>query len=538
MSRHDILAAQFARCVELVRHPAAADKLQADLKKLTDFLRDEQFYLKDEGHVLSVNGALVGGPVLGPLTHRLGLHGVAEINIPREPPPGEVLELVKALGDEPTDVDLATRLKAAGVGRITVRVIRGSKAVPAPPPPVGELGTAGILRGDPMNDIITTKDAVEGIPAITYDPVPPDSALPEVGAAVTGEVIPQPPSTVAPLPTGAPPPKPETPEEALQALSRNPEPANLSEILAMLGRMIERAVTGGQVEKALSVTGVIVRQEQNATDASAKRQYGIALRRLYSKSLLKALAPLIGVPAHRDEAIAVMRRGGADSVEVLLDRMISATDIAQRRGAFDALRQMNEGTEQLVQMLGHHEWFVVRNVVELVGELGIERAVPQLSKLLVHDDERVRKAAALALAKMGTRNATEAVRQALRDKSAEVRVQVALGVGGRRSQGMAMPLVVALDEEQDDVVKREMILALGRIATPDAIQALIKTVQPSGKLFGKKRTPERLAAVEALRIAATPAALGTLEGLSRDSDKQVREAAEAAIQDIRKQRKG
>jgi len=538
MSRHDILAAQFARCVELVRHPAAAEKLQVELRRLVDFLRDEPFVLKDEGHVLSVNGALVGGPVLGPLTHRLGLHGVAQIHIPQDPPASEVTALVRGLGEQPGDDDLPSQLRAAGVSRVTVTVIRPSRAAPPPAPSVAELGTAGILRGDPMTDIVSS-EPVEGVPALTYDPLPPDSALPVTGTAIPAAALPEPPMPLAAAVPGAPPPKkPVTPEEALEAITRNPESPNLSEILALLGRMVERAVTGGQVEKALAVTGLIVRQEQKVEDASAKRQYGIALRRLYSKSLLKALAPLIGVPAHREEAIAVMRRGGAESVEVLLDRLIGAPDIAQRRGAFDALRQMTEGTEQLIQMLGHHEWFVVRNVAELVGELGMESAVPQLGKLLVHEDERVRKAAALALAKVGSRNATDVVRKALRDKSAEVRVQVALGVGGRRSQGLAMPLVVALDEEQDELVKREMILALGRIATADAIQALIKCVQPSGKLFGKKRTPERLAAVEALRIAGTPAALGTLEGLSRDSDRQVRAAAEAAVQDIRKPKKG
>src|SRR6266571_4626538 len=90
---------------------------------------------------------------------------------------------------------------------------------------------------------------------------------------------------------------------------------------------------------------------------------------------------------------------------------------------FDALTQMTQGTEQLVHMLDHPEWFVVRNVAELVGELGMEEAVPALSRQLGHADDRVRKAAALALAKIGTRSAAEPLRRALRDRSPEVRIQ-------------------------------------------------------------------------------------------------------------------
>src|SRR2546430_12608119 len=60
--------------------------------------------------------------------------------------------------------------------------------------------------------------------------------------------------------------------------------------------------------------------------------------------------------------------------------LVDAPGMSERRAAFDALTQMTQGTEQLVQMLDHHEWFVVRNVAELVGELGMEDAIPALSR--------------------------------------------------------------------------------------------------------------------------------------------------------------
>jgi HEAT repeat protein len=78
------------------------------------------------------------------------------------------------------------------------------------------------------------------------------------------------------------------------------------------------------------------------------------------------------------------------------------------------------------------------------------------------------------------------------------------------------------------------MLALGRIGSPDAVQALIKFAQPGGKLFGRKPAPRRLAAVEALRVAATPAAIGTLQGLAEDSDKEVKSAARAALAELRR----
>ena len=132
------------------------------------------------------------------------------------------------------------------------------------------------------------------------------------------------------------------------------------------------------------------------------------------------------------------------------------------------------------------------------------------------------------------RSAAEPLRRALKDKSPEVRIQAALGVGGRKASALAMPLVVAMGDEEDDAVEQELMIALGRIGSPDAVQALIKFAQPGGKLFGRKPTALRVTAVEALRLAATPAAIGTLEGLTDDGDKQVRAAARTALADLKR----
>jgi HEAT repeat protein len=200
---------------------------------------------------------------------------------------------------------------------------------------------------------------------------------------------------------------------------------------------------------------------------------------------------------------------------------------------------MNAGREQLVPLLRHRKWYVVRNAAELIGEMGMQSAVANLAECLEHEDDRVRKAVALALTKIGSASTSEPRRRALRDKSPEVRVQGAVGVGlgGRRTTGLAMPIAVALQEEEDDTVRRELILALGRIGTPDAVQALIKIVQPAGFLFGRKPAGLRLAAVEALRLAGTAPALGTLEGLSDDGDKQVRAAAQSAVKELAKKKR-
>jgi HEAT repeat protein len=325
--------------------------------------------------------------------------------------------------------------------------------------------------------------------------------------------------------------------DVVAQLTRDPTGPAVGDLLAALVHHAELTLKQRRPDQLLGVISAIVRLEESVPEASGmRRQYAIALRRAYTKTNLDALVRLLSEPKYRADAVVALRRGGAGAVEVLMDLLVAAPTMDERRSAFDALRHMTEGTDQLVHALEHREWFVVRNVAELIGELGIEGAVPALARRLDHDDERVRKAVALALAKIGTRAAVEPLRRALHDPSAEVRMQVALGIGGQKSAALAMPLVVAMDEEKDEAVLRELILALGRIASPDAVQALIKCSQPAGRIFGRKSASLRLAAVEGLRLAATPAARGTLDGLADDGDKQVRAAARAAVSELGRKR--
>src|SRR5438445_2813520 len=585
MSTHETLAARFARCVTLFREPGAREDQKAEFRALLGLLKDTAVSLRAAGGRLEINGIPCEGESLTGLVQRLDLHGIGEIALPAEPPPPQLFELFRALADQPGADDVASRLAAAGVDRI--RVTLTSPESPEPPRPVASsgdvesreaviprtsrpTGTDGILRGEPWRD--TKSVPIDGVPLVSHDPPPPPAsdalpgtarpaapAVPAAPAAPTppparAEAAAQGPSAPPPAPPAAPAapsPSPARPAAAgslplpagaadvVAQLTRDPTGPAVGDLLAALVHHAELALKQRRPDQLLGVITGIVRLEESVPEASGvRRQYAIALRRAYTKTALDALVRLLTEPKYRADAVVALRRGGAGGVEVLMDLLVAAPTMDERRSAFDALRHMTEGTEQLVHALEHREWFVVRNVAELLGELGLDDAVPALARRLEHEDERVRKAVALALAKIGTRAAVEPLRRALHDPSPEVRMQVALGIGGQKSAALAMPLVVAMDEEKDEAVSRELILALGRIGSPDAVQALIKCSQPAGRIFGRKSASLRLAAAEGLRLAATPAARGTLDGLADDGDKQVRAAARAAVSELGRKRRG
>ena len=523
MATPQLFAALFTRTLDLFRDPGAKEEQKGQFRALIGLLKGEGLTIAvRDGVGLRVNGAPLDRGPYNSLVQRLELHSVTEISVPADPPLAEAFELLRLLAEQPGEEDVAARLRASGAKRISV-VIQSSIVET---PVVREVAASRGAAPTPPTPPTPRTPATSSTLPKSSTPSQPQASAPDVPAIVregTYESSGFSPSAAATRPS----------RELLAELQEKPAGPHAGELLAVLGRQLETAMKTNRSAQALAIVVGVVRAEQQVSDATRKRQYSIALKRMYSKALLEAIADLANSPLERDDALLVLRRAGEDGVEVLLDLLVAAPTIEERRGIFMALTGMKEGTDQLVHMLGHHQWFVVRNVAELAGELALDDAVPALAKQLDHDDERVRKAVALALAKIGSSSAAEPLRRALRDKSPEVRRQAALGVAGRKSSALAMPLVVAMEEEEDENVERELILALGRIASPASVQALIKFAQPGGRLFGRKPAALRAAAVEALRLAATPAAIGTLEGLTDDGDKQVRLAAESALADLK-----
>ena len=602
-----VFATHLARAVDLFRDPAKKDEQKREFRTLVGMLKEGDVGVRIRNNRLEVNGEAVTAPEFQPLVQRMTLHGVTELTVPRDAPVAHLFELLRALAEQPGGPsDIVSRLQTSGAYRVSVVMAAMDLAADEAPAPQGtapegptsgrDLGTRGVLRGEPVKDIRSTPVAgAEGVEHVEQNLAPPSEALPSPEAATpSDEVVPResrqgrspglPSSHVEPnapssLPTLPPPPPPPPPppqapaqgrrspplpeeevskdatqpeitraaasphfalREALSSdtadllaqLDQNPQSAQIGETLTVLNRQVESVLRQGKIEQAMQIVHTIVRIEQRVEDPAVRRQYGIALRRMITRQMLDGLSKMVQVPHLEDAASMVLQRAGPDGVEVLLDLLTTSNTVNERRGVFNALTQMKEGQDQLIHMLGHPQWFVVRNVADLVGELGLEAAVPALTKQLDHTDERVRRQVALALAKIGTRSAAEPLRRVLRDISADVRRQAALGVGGRKASALAMPLVVALEEEKDPEVVRELIFALGRIGSPDAVQALIKLAQPAGKFFGRKPSGLRITAVEALRVAGTPAALGTLQSLANDSDKQVRAAALQALNEL------
>ncbi|HEU4700342.1 MAG TPA: HEAT repeat domain-containing protein [Gemmatimonadales bacterium] len=318
-------------------------------------------------------------------------------------------------------------------------------------------------------------------------------------------------------------------DAVLARLAADPADPALPQLLQTVVGAVDRAAAAGAWEEVLRLAVALVEAEAAAGGRTAGRDYPVALRRIFPRATLLAVARLVTDAPHRAAALLVLRRLGADATDALLGFLADADTMDARRSYYNALREMTEGTTLFVAMLARDEWYVVRNVADLCGDLRLEAAVPALARQVAHPDERVRRAVAGALAKIGTPATIEPLGQALRDPALAVRLQAVRGLEGWRARGLAMPLSLRLDEESDPELQREILFALSRIATPEAVQALARIAAPGGRVFHRKPVALRLQAVEALAAAGTAQSAAALQALLTDADAEVRAAARRGV---------
>jgi hypothetical protein len=490
MLNYDNFAITLGRAVETFRHrPDAIAEQKTVLRALFALTKLGGATLRLETDGVGVEGTSVPVtlPGIASLKSQMEAHGVSEIRIAHRAAAADLLHLLRALavslGGYSDDQDIGGRLRDSSVTTVAVLTVR---------PEVARRGQ------QPMG--VTQAFEAEAVQAALEQAVPP------------------------------------APEEALDTLlaglALDPSGPDVLERLRAVAYAVHVEMEDGHMPEVLRAVAELSRLESTLPAGSARTSFAITLKRLLSGSVLHGAVEHTRSAAVADAARQVLRRAGVDGTDVLIQRLVQAESMADRRHYFDLLKGQGEGLRQVILMLGHPEWFAVRNIADLLGELRVHEAVPALARTLRHSDARVRRSAALALARIGTPGSVEHLASLLREEDADLRVAVAGSIGGREMEGLTMPLVLAAERERDPRVLGEYYRALGRLGTSVAMQALARAAQPRRWRLWSRRTRSRLAAVEGLKIAGGAAAIGTLEGLLEDRESEVRRAAREALEDL------
>jgi HEAT repeat protein len=349
-------------------------------------------------------------------------------------------------------------------------------------------------------------------------PAAEGSVEPSPGAGATAPS----PDTGRSEPSADPAPLSDELEEKVEAFrtASGPERARLAEEIREEGeRLREERKTDTLTALVEALAGERARRG-GEVDADVRT----LLARLTTPGVASHLVARLGearVEEERQYLIRLVSYLGEEMAVALADSLVEARDRYHRRNYMDALVQMGpHGLAQAERMVEDPRWFVVRNGVALLGEMGGEDAVSHVTSALANSDARVRQEAVRALGKLGGEDAGFLLLGMLDDQDPRVRATAARSVGVLRVEKALKPLIRMLEEDPDEDVKIGCIQAMGQIGDPGAVPVIEK--RALGGLFSRPSREMRMAAYRALAAIGTPHARKLLEKASADSDPGVR----------------
>lgn len=228
--------------------------------------------------------------------------------------------------------------------------------------------------------------------------------------------------------------------------------------------------------------------------------------------------------ARQEELVAVIGHLGDEMVRAVADALTMTDDRAERRSLHTALTALAPGNQEIVvELLDDPRWFVVRNAVQVIGEIGDGAAVEYLTAPLGHEHPKVRREAVVALARIGGDDAGMLVQSRLEDPAPEVRSAAALALGELGVQRGRRALMERLEEEDDVDVVVQILRALGALGDPAAVPVLER--RAVGTFFSRPPAPVRVAAYRALAAIGSPHARRLVEAAVEEKDSEVRGVA-------------
>ncbi len=222
----------------------------------------------------------------------------------------------------------------------------------------------------------------------------------------------------------------------------------------------------------------------------------------------------------RAQLVQVCNSIGLEMAVAISDTLSETTDRFVRRTLMDAMIAMGAtGMSVIEQMIEDGRWFVVRNGLAILGEVGGERAVELVTSSLANTDGRVRKEALLALAKIGGEDAGMLVYGMLEDPDPEARLAAATAAGALKVERALKPLLRLLEDEDDVDVTIGVLRALGQLGDPGAVNLIEKSAVAS--FFSRPPSDVRIVAYRALFSIGTPHASKLVEQAVEDKDPEV-----------------
>jgi len=205
-----------------------------------------------------------------------------------------------------------------------------------------------------------------------------------------------------------------------------------------------------------------------------------------------------------------------------------------RRVIYDALSEIGKNAiEMLTPYLDDSRWYLVRNILYILGRIGKKEVFPYLEKAFHHDEFRVRREAVQALGSIGGSEALRLLMTALSDGDVRIRVMAAISLGKLGEEAGLGPLLEVVQSKEfskkEPAEIKAYFDAIGMIGSNQSVSVLQELLEGKGWAGRGKGDTIRLEAAQTLAAVGTPAAMAVLESGKDSAAEAVQEACRQAL---------
>lgn len=224
---------------------------------------------------------------------------------------------------------------------------------------------------------------------------------------------------------------------------------------------------------------------------------------------------------------------GPPAVDLLTEVLGSAARSRTRAAASTALCYLcQEQPELLAPYLEDSRWFLVRNLVFVLGQLGGPEVAELLRAAAHHPELRVRRQVVQSLGNVPSAERLPILIAQLDTQDGQL-LAAALGMLMReKGRPVARALLDRIEaphfESRPEAIRRSLFGALAEVADDTTVPALEALLHRGG--WFARRTLERVAAARVLQRIGTEKALAALEAALRSRNEAVRAAALDALE--------
>lgn len=319
-------------------------------------------------------------------------------------------------------------------------------------------------------------------------------------------------------------------ETLADCLSSETTPADRRELAGFVPRVLREALASGDWPGAQSALRML--RECDADDAVA-RFFESFTAEASAGQMRRLVATLDGQGAPGVEAfLALATDVGVAGAGWLMRVLAEAQEQRTRRPLARTLATIvADSPERLDRWLTDERWYVVRNVVHILGWIGGDRIAGHLRPVLHHPDLRVRREVVATLATVSAEVSRPILLDLLAAERARLFTMIVQQLTVAPDAAVAQRLLELLRDDQfhERSEDEQRAIYRGLAAQGESVLGALEQELDRGGLFARGLDEHRRALARSIARIGTPAARAALERGARSFKAGTRKACEQAL---------